>query len=131
MIRKELKKLGESQQICDKDWGVKEEYMRCRAGRSAFWVSWEGYMTACGMLPFPLQTDTFSEPFRDCWIRLTDTVRTAPGLGECSQCGKREICKPCVAMLYAETGEVNRRAPYLCRFSDCLITEMKKEMNEG
>lgn len=30
-------------------------------------------------------------------------------------------------MLYAETGEVNRRAPYLCRFSDCLITEMKKE----
>lgn len=84
-------------------------------------------MTACGMLPFPLQTDPFSEPFRDCWIRLTDTVRTAPVLGECSQCGKREICKPCVAMLYAETGEVNRRAPYLCRFSDCLITEMKKE----
>ena len=73
----------------------------------------------------------YPEPFRDCWIRLTDTVRTAPVLGECSQCGKREICKPCVAMLYAETGEVNRRAPYLCRFSDCLITEMKKEINES
>ena len=130
MIRKELKKLGESQQICDKDWGVKEEYMRCRAGRSAFWVSWEGYMTACGMLPFPLQTDPFSESFHDCWIRLTDTVRTTPVLRECSRCKKKAICKPCVAMLYAENGDVNRRAPYLCRFSDCLIAEMKKELDE-
>lgn len=41
---------------------------------------------------------------------------------------KKAICKPCVAMLYAENGDVNRRAPYLCRFSDCLIAEMKKEL---
>ena len=130
MICKELRKLEESKQIYEKDWGVKEEYMRCRAGRSAFWVSWEGYMTACGMLPFPLQTDPFSESFHDCWIRLTDTVRTTPVLRECSRCKKKAICKPCVAMLYAENGDVNRRAPYLCRFSDCLIAEMKKELDE-
>lgn len=43
---------------------------------------------------------------------------------------KKAICKPCVAMLYAENGDVNRRAPYLCRFSDCLIAEMKKELDE-
>ena len=129
MIQKQMDKLEESKKKMQEDsWSTGEEFMRCRAGRSAFWVSWEGYMTACGMLPFPLQTDPFAEPFHDCWIRLTNTVRKTPVLKECSHCEKKEICKPCVAMLYAEVGDVNRRAPYLCHLSDCIIDRMKTEI---
>lgn len=128
MLQDELRKIHESQQ--QKERESKEEYMQCRAGRSAFWVSWEGYMTACGMLPFPLQTDPFKDSFRECWIKLTNAVRTTPVLRECSQCAKKDICKPCVAMLYAEVGDINSKAPYLCRLSDCIISQMKKELQE-
>jgi MoaA/NifB/PqqE/SkfB family radical SAM enzyme len=47
------------------DWGNHEEFMRCRAGRSNFWVNWEGNMTACGMLDFPGVFHPFQEPL---WI---------------------------------------------------------------
>lgn len=104
--------------------------MRCRAGRSSFWVSWDGKMTACGMLPFPIQTDPFVEPFRNCWLELTHQVCTTPVLQECMSCPKKEICRPCVAMLYAENGDVNQKAPYLCELADCILEKMKCELKK-
>ncbi len=130
MLHSQLKKMQDKQQLQQDDWGNEGEYMRCRAGRSSFWVSWEGEMTACGMLPFPLQTDPFSQPFRDCWLALTNTVRTTQVLHECAHCEKKEICRPCVAMLYAEAGNVNRKAPYLCRLADCIVSSMKHTLQE-
>lgn len=110
------------------DWGQhKEQYMKCRAGRSAFWISWDGTMTACGMLPFPLEVYPFSRPFYDCWMELTDKVRMTTVLEECSRCNKKEICNPCVAMLHAETGEVNKKAPYLCKMAEAMIAELKEK----
>lgn len=108
-------------------WGDHEEFMRCRAGRSGFWVSWEGTMTACGMIPFPLEVYPFREDFASCWSRLTDKVRSTPVLKGCAGCQKREVCKPCVALIYAETGEVNARAPYLCRMAECTLQLMREE----
>lgn len=112
-------------------WGHSKEYMHCRAGRSSFWVSWDGIMTACGMLPFPIEEYPFERPFRDCWLELTDKVRTTPVLAECAGCEKKKICNPCVAMLYAETGDVNCRAPYLCEMADNIINGIKTELKEG
>ena len=111
-------------------WGDNVEYMRCRAGRSSFWVSWEGKMTACGMLDFPLKVDPFKEDFSTCWNQLTDSVRTAAVLSSCTDCEKREICRPCVAMIYTETGTVNEKAPYLCEMTDYIICLAKKELEE-
>lgn len=131
IIKKDWEKIGPSK-TGDKDevWGSNLEYMRCRAGRSSFWVSWDGTMCACGMLPFPVQKYPFEYPFRECWLELTDKVRTTKVLAECNKCEKKEICKPCVAMLYAETGDVNRKAPYLCEMTDCIIDRMKYELQE-
>lgn len=110
--------------VGDGDWGSADadpsgpvEHMNCRAGRCSFWVSWEGKMSACGMLPFPVETYPFRDPFSECWQTLTDAVRTSPVLDECRGCSKRDICHPCVAMLYAEQGDVNKKAPYLCRLA--------------
>lgn len=113
------------------DWGSNPEFMRCRAGRSSFWVSWDGTMTACGMTPFPVQVYPFERPFQDCWLELTDRVRSTPVLQGCAGCHHRSICNPCVAMMYAETGEVNCRAPYLCEMAEKIITNMKREEKEG
>jgi MoaA/NifB/PqqE/SkfB family radical SAM enzyme len=112
------------------DWGRDAEYMRCRAGRSSFWVNWEGVMTACGMLDFPLKTEPLRENFHDCWMRLTEAVRTTPVLGGCAGCEKRELCSPCVAMIYGETGTVDEKAQYMCQMSDRILELMKNELEE-
>lgn len=112
------------------DWGSDVEYMRCRAGRSTFWVNWEGYMTACGMLDFPRREQPFLDSFSDCWSRLTDAVRTTPVLQGCAGCRKREVCRPCVAMIYGETGRVDEKAPYLCRLADEVLRRMEEELEE-
>lgn len=113
------------------NWGVhKEEYMRCRAGRSSFWVSWDGTMTACGMLKFPIAVYPFDRPFKECWMDLTNKVRTTTVLKECIGCNKKEICNPCVAMLNSEVGNINKKAPYLCEMTDIIVLEMKKRLSE-
>lgn len=114
----------------DSDWGSHQEFMRCRAGRSTFWVNWEGTMTACGMLDFPMTVYPFERPFRECWSSLTECVRTTPVLRGCAGCDKRHICNPCVAMIYGETGTVDQRAPYMCQLADYIIKQSKQELEE-
>lgn len=121
------KNIGEE----NEDLGNRFEYMRCRAGRSSFWVSWEGTMTACGILPFPKEVYPFQKPFAECWIELTNKVRETKVLQECVSCKKREICMPCAAMLYAETGDVNLKAPYLCELTDHILCKINAELREG
>lgn len=114
------------------DWGSGQgEFMRCRAGRCSYWISWDGTMTACGITAFPIQVYPFREPFLDCWNRLTDAVRTTPVLSGCAGCDKREVCHPCVAMIHAETGDVNAKAPYLCRMAQCIIEQSKYAQEEA
>lgn len=116
------------------DWGNdaenEDEFMKCRAGRSSFWVSWEGKMTACGMLDFPRAEYPFEDDFKACWLRLTDAVRSTAVLKGCASCDKREVCKPCVAMIHTETGTVDEKAPYLCRMAECIHELIMKELEE-
>lgn len=113
------------------DWGEhREEFMRCRAGRSSFWVSWDGSMTACGIVPFPLVCDPFREDFLACWQRLTEKVRSTAVLAGCAGCRHKELCKPCVAMIQSETGSPNEKAPYLCQLTHCLLAQIDKELEE-
>ena len=129
-IKSQLSKIG-CNDGSDDDWGAnREEFMRCRAGRSTFWVNWEGNMTACGMLDFPIKVQPFEEPFLDCWNKLTECVRNTPVLKGCAGCEKRDVCNPCVAMIYAETGTVDQKAPYMCRLSDAILKQMKQELEE-
>lgn len=134
-IKSKMDTLNESSDVnIDNNWGMdienEEDHMRCRAGRSAFWVSWDGTMTACGMVPFPIEVYPFKEPFKECWLRLTNAVREATVLRECSKCSKKDICKPCVAMIYSETGDVDKKAPYLCEMTDYIIAGAKEELQE-
>lgn len=126
-VDKQLETLQPSENDGEETWGShREEFMKCRAGRSSFWVSWEGEMTACGMLPFPISVYPFEDNFHDCWMQLTNKVRSTEVLKECQGCPKKEICNPCVAMIYSETGSVNKKASYLCDLTDCMIEEMQQ-----
>lgn len=130
-VKDKLDTLNNKDEVVDNDWGAhKEEFMRCRAGRSSFWISWDGTMTACGLLSYPLQVNPFENSFKDCWLQLTNTVRTTTVLKECKNCSKKEICNPCVAMLHSEVGSVDKKSPYLCTMTDQIILEMKKLLSE-
>lgn len=126
-LEKRICSICEAQQD-DENWGSAEEFMRCRAGRSSFWVNWDGSMTACGMLEFPLTVYPFRENFRECWQNLTERVRSTPVLAGCAGCEKRELCNPCVAMIHAETGTTDEKADYMCRMAENAFERMKQEL---
>lgn len=123
-----LKKNTQEQQESGDDWGDhREEFMRCRAGRCSFWVAWDGSMTACGVMEFPGKEYPFERPFEECWLELTDRVRSAAVLKECAGCARREACKPCAGMLYTETGDVNKKAPYMCQLAEQIEALIEQE----
>ena len=127
-LKNQQSKIGNKIFEEEESWGSNLEHMRCRAGRSTFWVSWEGIMTACGMMPFPIEVNPFQKPFDQCWMELTNKVREAKVLHECSKCDKKEICNPCAAMLYAENGDVNKKSQYLCDLTENIICKIEKEL---
>ena len=87
-------------------------------------------MTACGLMPFPLVSDPFNEPFAQCWEKLTDLVRGAPVLKKCQNCELRELCNPCAATVFAECGDVNGTAEYLCQTAQCIEKEITTYLEE-
>ena len=87
--------------------------IRCRAGKASFWITWDGWMTPCGMMPEP-RTDLKTQCFSDGWKDLTGRSGALRLSGLCDQCPNRNICHPCAAMAYAETGTASGIPTYLC-----------------
>ncbi|MBP3412677.1 MAG: radical SAM protein [Oscillospiraceae bacterium] len=115
----------------DASWGEhKEEFMRCRAGRCSFWVSWDGTMCACGLTPFPKTFDVFDGALMEHWKDLNEAVQKHTVLEKCAGCQLRNLCKPCVATVYAETGKTEGKAPYLCQLAQCSRDRIQAYLEE-
>ena len=87
--------------------------LRCRAGNAAFWVTWDGWLTPCGLLPEP-KRDLKKEDFCAAWDALAEDCRSLTIPGTCAHCESKDACRPCAAMAYAETGSPKGVPPYLC-----------------
>lgn len=100
--------------------------VRCRAGKAAFWITWDGYMLPCGMMPEP-KVDMYKVSFEDAWKQLTQKTENIRLSGICEKCSNRGICHSCAAMAYAETGEFQKVPIYLCEMMDAMkkIAEME------
>lgn len=90
--------------------------VRCRAGRAVFWVSWDGWMLPCGMMGEP-RVDLRDKPFREAWNALTEKTEALKVSGTCEKCPNRNVCHPCAAMAYTETGSTSGIPTYLCRIT--------------
>ena len=98
---------------CELDTG---EPMSCLAGRSQFWLTWDGRMTPCGMLPAPA-TAPFDDGFLPAWERLRqlcDPIRLCP---ECVDCPEQRSCMNCAAVTFSETGRFDGKPEYICRLN--------------
>ena len=87
--------------------------VRCRAGSASFWVTWDGYVTACGLMPQP-RAELTDRPFAEVWRELTEATAALRLSGVCERCENRLLCHPCAAMAAAETGRTEGVPQYLC-----------------
>lgn len=89
-------------------------HIRCRAGKASFWITWDGWLTPCGMMPEP-KVDVLGGPFAQCWKTLTEQSAALRLSGVCDKCPNVNVCHPCAAISYAETGSSAGIPTYMCR----------------
>lgn len=94
--------------------GEAEGHIRCRAGRASFWITWDGWMTPCGMMPEP-KVDLKELGFSRGWQALREAAAEVRLSGLCDKCPSRDICHPCAAIAYGETGSFSGVPTYRCR----------------
>lgn len=115
--------LPEGEAECAGDLG---EPVRCRAGRTAFWLTWDGRMLSCGMFPnegYSLRDLSFDE----AWQRTRQDIAALRMPAECTNCEKKTRCVSCAAACIAETGSTQIKPEYICRMTHHLeqLTRLK------
>lgn len=99
--------------------------IRCRAGKSSFWVTWDGWMTPCGMMTDP-KMEIQDRPFRDVWQEVMEASHRIELSGVCGKCPNMQLCHACAAMAQTETGRFSGIPSYLCE----TVKEMKQLAEE-
>lgn len=94
------------------------EGLSCRSGKCAFWVTWYGRMIPCGMMPLtePYK-NIFEDSFVNCWNQVKEEVRKIRLPAKCASCHLKELCRPCGAMTYTETGHFYEIPDYRCEMA--------------
>lgn len=87
--------------------------IRCRAGKASFWVTWDGWLQPCGMMTQP-KIDLRKHKFPEAWSLLNEETAAIQLSGLCDKCPSREICHPCAAVAWAETGSFSGVPIYKC-----------------
>ena len=90
------------------------EGVRCRAGSSSFWMTWDGRMMPCGMMTQPVAYP-LEVGFEAAWEQIRAETQKIRLPVKCQQCAYKEICGVCAAICYAETGRFDGVPEYLCR----------------
>lgn len=88
------------------------EQIPCRAGRSTFWVTWDGKMAPCGMMTKPMfEIDNFN----DAWECVKKSRENILLPSKCKTCELRKYCDICAAIPLAEAGEFGVVPDYICQ----------------
>jgi len=88
--------------------------VQCMAGRASFWITWDGWMTPCGMMIQP-KVDLMKNNFALAWRKLTEMSSHLVLSGLCTNCKNQKNCHACAAMAMAETGSSEKVPVYLCK----------------
>lgn len=95
------------------------EHIRCRAGHTCFWVTWDGQMRPCGMMQTP--TVPLGGGFDAAWQQIQSATRQIVIPAKCTECALRNLCGACPAASYAETGGYSGVPEYLCRKTNAYL----------
>ena len=106
------------------------ERIRCRAGHSSFWVTWDGKMRPCGMMTAPdlaIQAGRFTES----WEKLRQEREKIMVPAKCTHCELKNACEQCAALCYAETGSFTGVPTYMCEKTKAYLDLARKELENG
>lgn len=87
----------------------------CMAGRGSFWITWDGEMYSCGMLP-NISVNVLKKTFRDCWSQISAGITQVYLPEECSICPYDPICPVCAALTQSLNGDTAAVPREMCRY---------------
>lgn len=96
---------------------VEGEGIHCRAGKCSFWVTWDGRLLPCGMLPGENAANVFEVGFDEAWKQASAFASSVRLPAKCAGCGLKKQCKACAAMMLTETGSFHRVPDYRCQMA--------------
>lgn len=106
-----------------------EEGVGCRAGSTAFWITWDGRMLPCGMMPYPT-----AYPLKDGFTAAWEQIKAQTGIlrmpAKCGSCPKRGSCSVCAAVCVTETGRFDGVPKYVCAMTDETIRQTWQAFEE-
>lgn len=112
-----------------------DEGVGCRAGSTSFWLTWDGRMLPCGMMPHPVAYP-LEGGFDTAWEQLRGATGALRMPGKCGACPKRGVCPVCAAVCVTETGRFDGVPEYVCAMTEETIrltvqaAEERKENHE-
>ncbi|MCQ2426355.1 MAG: radical SAM protein [Lachnospiraceae bacterium] len=107
------------------------EGIRCRAGRSAFWMTWDGRLMPCGTMPVEEDApDVRREGFGTAWKRVREYAAAVRTPSACRGCPDRENCPACAAVCKCETGKFDEKPCYLCEMTRSRIRTVLRIADE-
>ena len=102
--------------------------IRCRAGKAAFWITWDGFMTPCGMMLEP-KVDLYDNDFNSAWKKIVDISQKVSVSGVCDTCPNKGLCNTCAAIAMAETGSTKGIPTYLCKAVEVFQEIADRDLN--
>ena len=90
------------------------EGVRCRAGSSSFWMTWDGKMTPCGMITTPM-AKPLEIGFDAAWEHIRSETAKIRTPAKCVNCEYKDFCGACAAVYYTETGRFDGVPDYVCQ----------------
>ncbi|KGK91410.1 radical SAM protein [Desulfosporosinus sp. HMP52] len=88
----------------------------CLAGKSAAWVTSDGRLLPCGLLDM-VKAYPLDQGFALAWEELKRGCELISPCKECQECLLQSFCEHCPARLLKETGQYDRKSPYLCELA--------------
>lgn len=110
--------------------GSPDRGVRCRAGRSTFWINWRGEMTPCGMMTEPA-VSVIDEGFGSAWEKIKAETAKIQMPIECSGCKMRHACHVCAASCYCETGRFDGKPEYICASTAKMLEILEREVDQN
>ena len=119
-----------SEEDCSLDCTGEGDGIRCRAGKCTAWVTWEGKMLACGMIPEDDAPNVFDVGYMNAWKAVTAKADEIRLPAACRDCEFKSICRACAAMVYTESGDYHTVPEYRCRMTHAYPGQVLKLADE-
>ena len=103
--------------------------VRCRAGSTAFWMTWDGKMLPCGMMTTPV-VYPLEMGFDVAWEQIRSETAQIRTPAKCMNCGYKDICGACAAVYYTETGAFDGVPEYVCRRAEEIVKATRRIYEE-